>query len=166
MRNYFLFILPLFGWSCFELNAMNYLSVTSETGFPIEDVKIIQNHSIVKTLTAKGNEVKLHFFAQRSLQKGDGVELFLSNETTPLKICWDYEDRADYYPIPIESNEKWVIVRKEGTQRYCFLVVSREKALEIAKTQLQRGEECKAVQRQVGLKESDILQIQTDLQKN
>lgn len=73
-----------------------------------------------KTPKVIGNEVMLHFFAKRSTKNGDGLELILQGEVTPLKICWDYEDRADYYPIPIESDGKWVIVRQEDRNSTVF----------------------------------------------
>lgn len=73
-----------------------------------------------KTPKVIGNEVMLHFFAKRSTKNGDGLELILQGEVTPLKICWDYEDRADYYPIPIESDVKWVIVRQEDRNSTVF----------------------------------------------
>lgn len=145
---------------------MKYLSVKNETGVAIEKAEIITDHSIAESPKVIGNEVMLHFFAKRSARNGDGLELILQGEVTPLKICWDYEDRADYYPIPIESDGKWVIVRQEGPQQYCFLIVSREKANEMAKTLLHRGETCGAVQKQIGLKQTDILQMQTGSLKN
>jgi hypothetical protein len=48
MKNVFLLILSSFYLSCFELNAMKYLSMKNETGAAIEKAEIIKDHSIAE----------------------------------------------------------------------------------------------------------------------
>lgn len=150
-----------------SMSAPNAVFLRSE----IDGVKIsrvVTTHSSVddvfsfcdRRLTTRPCEIG--YYVSSSDESGDGVIITADDEE--LRLTWDYEDSCDYAPRPVESYGKYAIVREDqfGKTAFRFVIVSREKAEEIASSLIQKGEQDSSISQQVGLPQKRIQDLRRE----
>ncbi|ORX62516.1 hypothetical protein BCR32DRAFT_287952 [Anaeromyces robustus] len=140
---------------------MKYLAIKNETNDVVKIKKIYDNHSFVKVIkdtAITGEYIQVKFFPEKEEEKEDGIDLEIGKDSI-LQIKWDYKDLADYYPVPLESSGEYVLVRENTSRRYRFLIINKEKAGEIVRLLLARGENFESIQQQVSLSANTIKEM-------
>jgi len=138
----------------------------------VKITKIIANHSYIednidftgKALTKEDNiNIKYTVFANDNV--GDGVIIDANGEE--LKITWDYEDIYNYSPKIIPSNGKYILIREDKGGRYLFkyVVISKEKAENMALQAMDYGESETDVQHYIGFSLEKLKELKSQYLK-
>ena len=152
-------------------SALKTLFLSSEVdGSRISNV--ISNHSSVENVfdlfgkeLRKDSRCRVDFYVSSSEEKGDGLIIEVSNDK--LQLIWDGEDSYDYAPRPGAPGKNYAIVRRSpysgsgqlDRTSFHFIIVSKEKARELASLLIGKGETADAIKQQISIDSSEIEEL-------